>query len=415
MRRILVALVLPALAAGVLAARPARSPESAVPAARSPESARAPAPSAGSTPSDPVAERQRQLAALKKEIDDNRREIDRLRSKERDLSKLNERTRRDAELTRQYLAELASQDADLRSDLADRQADLFDKETAFKEAQRRLKKGIVRYYKIRELSGPELLFSSKSFSELFSRSQFLTRLIYHERVELAALADERQDLAAATAALQSRQSGVENLQEEKKQEEARLLAQGAATNEQIAALKDEQRDREQRVKELEASQAAINKMIGRLESARTRSQARGEAPSYSGTLASGRGRLPWPVQGHVVGEFGLEVNPRYGTRVPSNGIDIAAAEGTPIRAVGPGLVEFVDWLPGYGRTVILNHGSGFYTLYAHASAVEVERGQQVAGGTEIARVGDTDSVKGFCLHFEIRQGERALNPREWLQ
>jgi murein hydrolase activator len=109
------------------------------------------------------------------------------------------------------------------------------------------------------------------------------------------------------------------------------------------------------------------------------------------------------------------VHPRYGTRVPQNGIDITAPLGTPVRAVAAGSVVYVDWLPGYGRTVILDHGGGFYTLYAHASSVAVHRGDRVVEGQTIAGVGDTDSIRGPCLHFEVRQGEKALNPREWLE
>ncbi len=370
-----------------------------------------PAPAAA----DPVAERQKQLEALKKEIEANRREIEQLRVKERDLSKVSERTRRDTELTRRYLRELAAHDDSIRSDLAERQVDLFDKESALRESVRRLKKGIVGYYKLRELSGPELLFSSRTFGELFARSQFMTRLIDRERIELAALADERQQLAETASALELRRRSLELLQEEKKREQQRLERAGASVREQIAGVRDERTERERHVKELEASQGAIRKMIERLELERSRSRDRGEAPSFKGSLASGKGRLDWPVRGSVVGEFGLEVNPKYGTSVPSNGIDIASPEGTPVRAVAPGLVEFVDWLPGYGRTVILNHGSGYYTLYAHAASVAVRRGEKVTAGQQIATVGDTDSVKGACLHFEVRQGERALSPREWLR
>jgi murein DD-endopeptidase MepM/ murein hydrolase activator NlpD len=116
-----------------------------------------------------------------------------------------------------------------------------------------------------------------------------------------------------------------------------------------------------------------------------------------------------------VGRFGVEMHPRFGTKVPSNGIDIAAPAGAPIVAVAAGTIEFVDWLPGYGRCVIVNHGGGFYTLYAHCSRTLVAKGAKVAAGQKVAEVGDTDSVKGTILHFEIRKGQDAMNPEEWLQ
>jgi murein DD-endopeptidase MepM/ murein hydrolase activator NlpD len=363
---------------------------------------------------DPIAERKKELSALKAQIDANRKEIDRLRSKERDLTRLQERMRQDADLTRRYLASLAEQNEALRSDLADRQVDLLDKETAASEAAAQLKRGVIGYYKLRHVAGPELLFSSRSFGELFARAQLLARMVQRERVELAALADERQVIAAAASTLEVRRTGIEQLQSEKQREEARLRKQSAAAQAQARQVRDERSERERRVQELEKSQEAIRRMIERLERERERSRERGE-PSASGSIGAEKRSLPWPAQGRVIGEFGMEVNPRYGTQVPSNGIDIAAEEGTPILAVGAGVVEFVDWLPGYGRTVIVNHGGGFYTLYAHASTFAVKRGDKVAPGQILARVGDSDSIKGPCLHFELRQGERALNPREWLR
>jgi septal ring factor EnvC (AmiA/AmiB activator) len=345
----------------------------------------------------------------------NRREIDRLKSREKNLSRLQERLQRDRELTRTYLRRLEEQDADIRSHLAGRQADLFDKEIALSETVNRLRRGLVRYYKIRTLGGPELFFSARTFGELFARSQYLARLVYRERCDLEALAREKLELAQGAATLEGRRREVETLQAEKRREEARLRRQGTAASTELDELRDERAARERRARELEEAQAAIRRMIERMERERLRGKEQGKRPSFAGDLGPLRGRLDWPVRGRVLSEFGYEVHPKYGTRVKQNGIDIAAAEGAAIAAVAPGVAVYVDWLPGYGRTVILDHGSGYYTLYAHASAFSVQRGDRVQAGQVIARVGETDSIQGTCLHFEVRQGEKALNPRDWLR
>jgi septal ring factor EnvC (AmiA/AmiB activator) len=77
------------------------------------------------------------------------------------------------------------------------------------------------------------------------------------------------------------------------------------------------------------------------------------------------------------------------------------------------MVEFVDWIDGYGRCIILNHGGGYYTLYAHVSSAFVAQGQTVEGGEVIAEVGDTGSLQGYQCHFEIRKSKQALNPMDW--
>ena len=109
------------------------------------------------------------------------------------------------------------------------------------------------------------------------------------------------------------------------------------------------------------------------------------------------------------------VNPRYGTQVLQKGIEIAAAEGTPVRAVSGGRVVYAGWLEGYGNTIVLDHGNDFFTLYAHASQILVRQGADVSAGSEIARVGSTDALDGPGLYFEIRQGAEARDPLEWLE
>jgi murein DD-endopeptidase MepM/ murein hydrolase activator NlpD len=97
----------------------------------------------------------------------------------------------------------------------------------------------------------------------------------------------------------------------------------------------------------------------------------------------------------------------------NNGIDIQARSGAPIRAVAAGRVEFVDWIEGYGNCIIVNHGGGYYTLYAHASEIFVKSDDNVSAGTVIGEVGDSGSLNGYACHFEIRKSKQALNPMEW--
>lgn len=364
---------------------------------------------------DAIRDRQQELTRLKAEIEDNRARIGELRRKEDDLNKLAASLEKDRELTHRYIQELEDQERALRQDIADRQSALVDKEIEVGETVGRLKTRLRRYYKLRHVSGGELLFSSRSFNELFARTQFMARLIQRDRLDLGALAQERSEISRVTVVLDSRRRAIETLQREKRSEESRLQDRGRRTQAALEDVQGERAEYEARVREQEASRAAIRSMISRLEKERERSAKAGAEPTFRGTLEDRRGKLDWPVEGKVLAEFGVEVHPKYHTRVPINGIIIGAPEGTPVRATAPGVVEFVDWYPGYGRTVVLNHGSGYYTLYAHASSILVQRGNTVEAGQEIARVGDTDSLRGPCLHFEVRKGTDALDPRDWLR
>ncbi|MFN8546745.1 MAG: peptidoglycan DD-metalloendopeptidase family protein [Candidatus Eisenbacteria bacterium] len=343
---------------------------------------------AAESPGDSLLSRQKELARLKGEIESNRQALVDLKNKERDLSKHSERLKRDSELTQKYLEQLSEQDQALRSDLADRQADFLATHLMVEETAERLKERLRHYSRVKQVYTTELLFSSRSFNELFARAAFFGRLIYKDRLDLLALGQTRSKLGEEATLLDSRRRGLETLQEEKRREEERLRQQSVATAAKIAGVKQEQKTHEARVKELERSEAAIRKMLARLTEQSKISKKKGGLAGGIG-LEPNRGRLAWPVTGTVTSEFGFEVHPVYHTRTPMNGIEIAAPIGTPIAAVAAGKVEYVDWLPGYGSTVILDHGGG-YTIYAHASEILVAQGASVTAGQIIAKVGDTD-------------------------
>jgi murein hydrolase activator len=136
----------------------------------------------------------------------------------------------------------------------------------------------------------------------------------------------------------------------------------------------------------------------------------------SGSAFAGlRGRLLWPADGKVIVEFGPQVHPRFGTRTFRNGIDIAVSEGAAIQAVYPGLVVYTGWFRGYGNLIILDHGGEYYTLYAHAADIQVAEGDEVKQGQTLGTVGDTGSLQGPRLYFEVRHQGKPQDPAQWLR
>ncbi len=141
--------------------------------------------------------------------------------------------------------------------------------------------------------------------------------------------------------------------------------------------------------------------------------------AYTGPVPKGAkvgtGNFGWPTTGKLTSLFGQIVcSPRYGCQ-PHMGIDIANVPGTPIVAADSGYVAFAGWdRTGYGKLVIINHGNGFVTLYAHMSAIFVQKGQSVAKGQRIGSIGKTGNVTGYHLHFEMRQHGRQRNPLGFL-
>jgi septal ring factor EnvC (AmiA/AmiB activator) len=133
-----------------------------------------------------------------------------------------------------------------------------------------------------------------------------------------------------------------------------------------------------------------------------------------GGFAARRGKLPLPAPGPVAVGFGRVVNPKFNTVTVQNGIDVEAPAGAPVRAVAPGRVVHAGWFKGYGNLVIVDHGEGYHTLVAHLATMQTAMGEEVEAGAVLGTVGDSGSLKGPYLYFEIREKGRPVDPRPWL-
>jgi len=130
-------------------------------------------------------------------------------------------------------------------------------------------------------------------------------------------------------------------------------------------------------------------------------------------LSERKGTLMWPVVGgKVIAEFGNQIHPVMKTITTNTGIDIATKDESPVRVIADGEIALVHWLPSYGNLIIVNHGHGYRTVYAHLDEMLVVQGQKVKEGTIIARSGG--SVSGDMVHFELWSEKEKQNPREWL-
>lgn len=126
-----------------------------------------------------------------------------------------------------------------------------------------------------------------------------------------------------------------------------------------------------------------------------------------------RGRLPRPTPGRIVTPFGQREDEELGTRVLNKGVEIEAPLGAPVRAVHEGRVVFAGRYDGFGNLVIVSHGGGWHTLYAHLDSATRAANDQVDGGDVLGVVGDTGSLRGPMLYFEVRRGGEAVDPAEF--
>ena len=127
-----------------------------------------------------------------------------------------------------------------------------------------------------------------------------------------------------------------------------------------------------------------------------------------------RGQLPWPTEGRVISKFGKQWNSRLKTTTDNPGIDIKGQPGTSIRSTMSGVVTTITYIRGYGTTIIIDHGGGFYTVYSHVTNIQTQVDSEVRSGDVIAYMGDSGSVNGAKLHFEVWGKGQKLDPEKWL-
>ena len=122
----------------------------------------------------------------------------------------------------------------------------------------------------------------------------------------------------------------------------------------------------------------------------------------------------WPVEGRLMGGYGERIDPFSGEGTMHTGVDISAPTGTPVRVTADGIVKFAAWGHGYGQLIVVDHGNGIETYYAHLSRFGVVEGQEVRRGEQIGNVGSTGRVTAPHLHYEVRIGGAPVNPQPFL-
>jgi murein DD-endopeptidase MepM/ murein hydrolase activator NlpD len=160
--------------------------------------------------------------------------------------------------------------------------------------------------------------------------------------------------------------------------------------------------------------AALAQALGDSPGATTAAVATGPLPGFAAGQTAASGAMTLPVTGPVTSPFGSRGSPVNGAQEFHEGIDIGAAQGTPIRSAAAGTVSFAGQMSGYGNIVIVQHAGGLSTRYAHQSAMLVTAGQPVAAGEVIGAVGATGEATGPHLHFEVRLNNVAVNPAPYL-
>jgi septal ring factor EnvC (AmiA/AmiB activator) len=366
-------------------------------------------------------------AAKKRELDEIRRQAALKRQqaaalKPRETHALGElrRTERELTATRRRLSKLQGRKQELGVRLEVTRANLERSIVTLNAQRTRLRRRLRLMYEFGPAREMEYVLSTQSFAQLMTRWDFLNMVAEQDRVLLDGVRAQKDQVEQNQHDLESNLTEVKRTETKATRESAKLAGLRTQKARTVASIQSQRQEYEAAAAELERTARRIQSLLAQLErrrkeeSERARVEGRNPQP-YSGDFARGEGQLEWPVRGSLVGRFGIETHPRFGTQIHNDGVDISAAVGTPVHAVAKGRVDYAGDYEGMGGMIVLNHGDGYFTLYGHLSEVSVKSGQEVLPGAVIGRVGDEESLKGPILHFEVRKGSSAMDPESWLR
>jgi septal ring factor EnvC (AmiA/AmiB activator) len=268
----------------------------------------------------------------------------------------------------------------------------------------------VTLYKFGRLDFFYFMLQAQNFEAYTTESKRLALLARYQEDTVAAYLKTLAELGEAEGRLAAKRKDVAEILRATNLKKQELEAEQRKYSELVQEIRRNRQIYEQTLQELRDSAEQLQVMMKKI------ADEQWPLPSAFVPLYERRGRLTWPLEGRVITSFGLQRHPRFNTIVMNNGVEIAPAKDKSlILAVHAGKVAFADYFQGYGNLLILDHGMTYYTLYGHCSQFLVNVGDMVRADQPVALVGDSGSLNGECLYFEVRYKTKALDPLQWLK
>jgi len=370
-----------------------------------------------------AADREGELEGLREKIEKSRERVTGHEASERAiLDELEEVDQRLNEVTR--ARDKARRDVgDARTRLEGVRPRLEQAQTELARTQRALAARAVALYRGGEIGPVRVLFAAHSLPELMARAGALRMLVRHDADLVARFSGERDRLTAF-------ESEARSLVAEREEATTRLtglvgsLDRERRSKSAILSRVRHDRTAERRLLvELEQAAQALEATVRALASESANKGARksgGSDGSGSGGVPGDaldgleRGAVLAPVDARIAQRFGRVVDPEFQTETLRNGVDFAAQAGRPVRSVARGIVRFAGWFRGYGRIVIIDHGDAYHSVSGHLDEIHVQVDDVVLPGEPIGTVGETGSLTGPSLYFELRHSGTPIDPVPWL-
>ena len=358
-----------------------------------------------------VAGTEKDLEGIKKKISKEKQEITKVQKREGSVLQSLEKI--DAALDRKN-AELKKVNSRLEAilvELQKKEQELEKVGSSLRGRRDLLKRRARALYKWRRGGSPFVLLNgSSSVTELMQRKRYLELTLAYDHNLVTYLRGESVRQEALQRELAKKREDVDEQRRALVGIKESIRVEREKKKELLSSLRREKDTHVRALKELEQAALRLQKMMDEI----SRKSVVRPVPAGVGFEAM-KGKLELPVRGEVMGGFGKTRHPEVSAELFRKGIDIEAPIGEEIKAVEAGKVVFADRFSGYGKMMIIDHGQRYYTIYAHLSDLMKKTGEPVQKGEPIALVGDSDSLAGARLYFEIRKDGKPIDPLLWFR
>ncbi|UCE27076.1 MAG: peptidoglycan DD-metalloendopeptidase family protein [Candidatus Coatesbacteria bacterium] len=306
------------------------------------------------------------------------------------------------------LAEILTEIVEAKARMAVIERDLDRAETELAARQADLARHLRLIYKYGRYPMVQILVSAEDAADLNRRLIYLARIAEEDRRLGRAIERKKAEIQKSKDELSAELESLEELKEMTLSEKDVLERRRVQKRGVISGIKKKKSALEARLKEMLQEKAALEAKIKKLTGV-------GAGPvRHTRDPLKEHGKVNGPTKGTVIREFGRVHDSRYGTVTINDGIDIRAPLGRDVKSIMDGEIIFADWFRGYGKTIIVDHGYGYTSVYAHCQDIIVAVGERVSEMQVIGTVGDTGYCDEAMLHFEIRRDGQAINPGNWV-
>ncbi len=371
-----------------------------------------------------ISELQNEQNSVKDSIEQKKEELNNKASQKNETVAKMKEINDSINATEKKIASFSAQITDQQATIEETNVQIAETEQKLSKAQKDLNNRLVTIYKEGSVNYLEVLFQSEDFSDFITRFEYLSFISKRDKELVDEVSAAKAQLDEQKATLEQQLQSLNALKSEEESVKGLLVEQQATQKSVYAELEKDEAAIKENIAVMQATSAEIgNQIVALQQQAAAQQAAAQQQAAAGGTVApggqvqstpAGAGVWPAPASHIITSRYGGRSYPIDGSYNFHLGLDIGAGYGTPVVAYQGGTVIIATYHWSYGNYVVVDHGNGLSTLYAHMSALNVGAGDTVSAGQQVGAIGSTGSSTGPHLHFEVRINGSTVDPAPYL-